>query len=399
VYPFFSRQIGLLSGREVPIDAGVKLAGKIGRTDVGLLTVRTGDLDIADEETFIVGRVKHNLFRQSYLGAIVTGGSPARGQTGRTYGADVSLATSRFLGRPRNLEVAAYGVRSENANRQGNDWSYGFSAYYPNDRYSAQIAFREIQENFRPALGFVQRDNVRMLRIAGSFNPRPRDLLNIQQMFHDFYFTRFVRLDHGEVESWDLYVTALDWHLRSGDSFHGMLDVNPVYERLFEPFEISPGVILPVGEYRYTRFKSNLFSTAAKRRLSGNVNVFWGNYWSGKAEQVTTALTFKLPPRFTITLNTNQTFARLREGRFTARIFTSNIGYAASPQLAFSNLVQYDNRSRNLGWQSRVRWTLRPGNDLFFAFNQGWIQENPERRRFRAEDTKVSAKLQYSVRF
>ncbi len=27
VYPFFSRQIGLLDGEEVPIDAGIKLTG------------------------------------------------------------------------------------------------------------------------------------------------------------------------------------------------------------------------------------------------------------------------------------------------------------------------------------------------------------------------------------
>jgi hypothetical protein len=116
---------------------------------------------------------------------------------------------------------------------------------------------------------------------------------------------------------------------------------------------------------------------------------------------VTTSLTYKLPPKFVISLSTNQTFARLPEGRFIARIATSNINYAASPSLSLSNLIQYDNRSRNLGWQSRVRWTLKPGNDLFFAFNQGWIQEEADDRslRFRAQDSKLSAKFQYSYRF
>jgi hypothetical protein len=61
--------------------------------------------------------------------------------------------------------------------------------------------------------------------------------------------------------------------------------------------------------------------------------------------------------------------------------------------------MQYDNRSRNLGWQSRVRWTLQPGNDLFFAINQGWIQEDVGNLRFRAQDSKMSAKLQYSFRY
>lgn len=400
VYPFFSRQIGLLGGEEVPIEAGVKLTGTVGRTDVGLLSVRTGDLPIVSEKNFLVGRVKRNLFQQSYVGAIFTGGHPAQGETGQTYGADMRLATSRFLGRPNNFVVAAYGVRSVNEGVSDRDWSYGFSAHYPNDKFNAQVALREIQENFRPGLGFVQRDNVRMLRMAASYNPRPTGFLNVQQMFHDIYYTRFTRLDLGEVESWDLYVTLLDWHLSSGDNLHGMFDFNPTYERLFETFEISPGVHLLPGEYRFTRFRSNLLSTATKRRVSGSINLTYGGYWSGKAEQLTTSLTYKLPPQFTISLSTNQTFARLPEGRFIARIFTGNASYSISPSLSLSNLVQYDNRSRNLGWQSRLRWTLRPGNDLFVAFNQGWIQEEDGvGRRFRSEDSKVSAKFQYSFRF
>ncbi|MGH9940621.1 MAG: DUF5916 domain-containing protein [Blastocatellia bacterium] len=39
--PFFSRRIGLLDGREVPILAGTKLTGKAGRFDVGALAIRT----------------------------------------------------------------------------------------------------------------------------------------------------------------------------------------------------------------------------------------------------------------------------------------------------------------------------------------------------------------------
>jgi hypothetical protein len=399
VYPFFSRRIGLLGDQEVPLDAGVKLTGTVGRTDVGLLAVRTGDLPIVSEKNFLVGRVKRNLFTQSYVGAIFTSGHPAQGQSGQTFGADMRLATSRFLGRPNNFVVNGYAVKSVHEGFSGRDWSYGFSAHYPNDKFNAQVAVREIQENFKPGLGFVQRDNVRLFRIAGSYNPRPRDFLNVQQMFHDVYYTRFTRLDNGEVESWDVYVTLLDWHLKSGDNLHGMFDFNPTYERLFESFEISPGVHLLPGEYRFTRFRSNLLSTATKRRLSGSVNLAYGGYWSGNAEQLTTSLTYKVPPRFIVTLSANQTFARLPEGHFIARIFTSNVSYAVTPRLSLSNLVQYDNRSRNMGWQSRVRWTLQPGNDLFFAFNQGWIQEDGGNLRFRTQDSKVSAKFQYSFRF
>jgi hypothetical protein len=160
-------------------------------------------------------------------------------------------------------------------------------------------------------------------------------------------------------------------------------------------------VVLPPGEYRFTRFRTSPIATAPKRRLSGSAAVVFGNYWSGTAEQITTGITYKVPPWFTASFNTNTTYAHLPEGEFVARIVTANVDYSASPMLSFSNLVQYDNRSRNLGWQSRMRWTQRPGNDLFISFNQGWIRDESEgdSLRFRVQDTKLAGKVQFSIRF
>jgi hypothetical protein len=399
VFPFFSRRIGLLDGEEVPLDVGAKLTGTVGRTDVGVLAVHTGAVeDLVDPQNLMVARMKWNFFQQSYAGVIFTGGDPASDLSAQTYGVDLRLTTSRFMGSNKNFDVTAYAARSVREGRSGNDWSWGFSARYPNDRWDAQVVLREIQDNFDPALGFVQRSNVRMLRVAGSFNPRPKDFLNIQQMFHDVYYTEFTRLDKGEVESRSLYVTLMDWHFNSGDNMHGLLDFNPRYERVFEPFEISPGVILPPGEYRFTRFSSFPISTAAKRRLQGSFGFGWGDFWSGEAENVRASLTFKLPPWLILSVSGSKTWARLPEGDFTATILSSRIDYSASPRLSISTLVQYDDRSRNLGWQTRLRWTLQPGNDFFFAFNQGWIHEEDD-LRFMAQDRKVSAKLQYTFRF
>ena len=66
---------------------------------------------IADDEGFLIGRVKQNLFEQSYVGAIFTAGNPSPGASAQTYGADARLATSRFLGRQRNFVVDGFAVR------------------------------------------------------------------------------------------------------------------------------------------------------------------------------------------------------------------------------------------------------------------------------------------------
>ena len=249
----------------------------------------------------------------------------------------------------------------------------------------------------------MSRRNVRVLRGGFRFNPRPRNFLGLQQAMNGLYVTRYSRLDTGEVETWDVvFIAPIDWHFRSGDNVHSLFNPNLLVERLFEPFEISPGVTLQPGEYRFTRFRT-FVQSANKRRLQGSVNWTTGNYWSGRADDVNLSLNVKVPPKFNVSLSLNQTFARLPEGDFTTRIVTSNVNFTATPFVALSNLIQYDNRSRNLGWQSRVRWILQPGNDLFFVFSQGWIHEESEdgtgRLRFRAENRQISTKFQYTLRF
>ena len=64
-----------------------------------------------------------------------------------------------------------------------------------------------------------------------------------------------------------------------------------------------------------------------------------------------------------------------------------------------ADLLQFDNETANLGCQSRVRWILRPGNDVFFIFSQGWLQDEPRGPSFRLTDTKIAGKVQYTFRF
>jgi len=43
---------------------------------------------------------------------------------------------------------------------------------------------------------------------------------------------------------------------------------------------------------------------------------------------------------------------------------------------ATATISQYDNRSDSVGFNSRLRWTLRPGNDLVLVWNHGWDYED-----------------------
>jgi len=401
IIPFFSRTIGLLDGNEVPLRAGTKLTGKAGPYSIGVLAVRTGeahfdDASSVDAKNLVVARVKRDFFKQSYIGGIFTDGNPSGPASSSTLGADLHLFTSKFLGRDQNFGVDAFGLKTSNEGVVGKSTSYGFSAQYPNDLWGLGMNWWHIGQNFSPALGFVPRANVNKLAISAEFDPRPKDFLNVRQMFHEFFFTRFTRLDKGQTESWRLFTAPINYELNSGE--HVEFNYAPQFERLFEPFEIFPGLVLPPGDYRFTRWRFEI-NTASKHRWKFDNQWYFGSYWSGHANQLTTSFQYKFAPHLLMSAGMDQTFARLKEGSFVARILTFRADYSVSPFLTFFNLIQFDNESKNLGWQSRVQWILKPGNEVFIVFNQGWLQDNVGGFHFRPADTRLAGKMQYTFRF
>ena len=51
-----------------------------------------------------------------------------------------------------------------------------------------------------------------------------------------------------------------------------------------------------------------------------------------------------------------------------------------------------------IGWQSRLRWILTPGNDLFVVYTQNWI-DSLELDRFTTQDRLAAAKFVFTHRF
>ncbi|MSO19484.1 MAG: hypothetical protein EXQ56_03335 [Acidobacteria bacterium] len=399
--PFFSRRIGLSGGQEVPIRFGTKLTGKIGGLDIGLLDARTGETGFSPARNLLVGRVKQTLFRQSYIGAVFTDGDPSSTRSARTFGADVRLGTSSFLGGDRNLSLNAFALKSSNeritpASPTGDDKAFGVGVSFPNDLLDLSANWRRVDKNFRPAQGFVQRPGSRLIRVNFGYSPRPKNFLGVRQMLHEAFFTHYTRLDAGASESWRLMTAPINWRFNSGD--HIEFNWQPTFERVFKPFEISPGVILPVGDYQFTRWRVEAF-TASKRAVEARLTLWLGDYYSGTAHEIRASLNYKFQPHLQVILETNQTFGRLKEGNFVARVQSLRLNYSFTPFLSLFNLMQYDTTSRNLGWQSRLRWIVQPGNDFFLVLNQGWLRDDQEGLHFHAADTKLAAKVQYTVRF
>src|SRR6185295_14672088 len=111
VIPYFSRRIGLVDGTEVPITAGGKINGRSGDTNFGALVVGTNDqADVVQDKTAMaVGRVKQNLWGESWVGGIATVGDPLGRSRSWMGGVDFTYATSRFRGN-KNLLVGVWAL-------------------------------------------------------------------------------------------------------------------------------------------------------------------------------------------------------------------------------------------------------------------------------------------------
>ena len=403
VIPFFSRRIGL-SAEATPqkIDYGTKLTGVVGKHDVGVLHVRTGDDDDAGMigEDFTVARIRRRLFTQSYLGGIYTRRDPGAGAgtsagASHTTGVDFTLATSRFLGN-QNVSASGYFLHASRPGVTRANNGMGFYVSYPNDLWNGAVGARQIERNFDPAVGFVNRRDYRRVNPRLTFNPRPRNHRYIRRFELGVTNAEFItNLDNRLLER-TVEIQPFQIQFHSNDNFG--FTVLPSYERLDAPFTISRGITLPIGnEYRYTRWAVG-GQTANRRPVSFGARIERGGFYSGDRQQTVLSLGLRAAPGHILSLNGEWNEVRLAEGRFTSNVYRITVDTHFSPLLNIVNNLQFDTVSRVAGWQSRFRWIMRPGNDLYVVYTHNWL-EDPLVDRFHTLDKRVASKVLYTYRF
>jgi hypothetical protein len=405
VTPFFSRRIGLdADGVPQPIDVGAKMTGQVGALDVGLLQVRTRDTGSQIGSDFTVARARRRVGRESYVGALYTRrtdravGAPDL----HTAGADVAVRTSTFLG-DRTVEWSGWYLYTTNPFDTGNNIGRGSRVAFPNDPFYFDVSYRELQDNYAPAVGFVQRNGFRRYNPEVGYTWRFRNhpwLRSIQQevdwqWFHDM---------DNHLLTQNVATRPLTVVFRDGSTL--AYELEPSYERLTEDFEISAGVILPAGGiYKFTRHQLEASMADRYRVAVGGVTT-WGDFFSGTLKDYGVNLRVRPRPGIAAQLEVQRSTIDLAEGSFDTNLVRLTANTQFSPWLSLVNNIQYDDVSDALGWQMRFRWIQRPGNDVFFVYTHNWresvgaaVSGGPEARRFATLDKRAAAKISYTLRF
>ncbi len=392
---FHSRRIGLdEDGRPQKIDYGVKLGGQAGSFDLGLLQVRTAAEPGVLGEDFTVLRPKRQFGSQSYAGLIYTRRA-TRDSTipdRHTIGFDFQLATPSFRGN-QNLRFSAFVMKTPTSARNGNDLAFGVRVDYPNDRWQIRSSYKEKQTNADPAVGFIQRTAYKKLAPTIGFSPRPENSRWIRRFRFGARNQFWVdRQNEWFERSYQLTLLGVDF--QSGDRF--TIQAFPRYERLRRDFRIGGGITLPAeSEYQYTRYSFGL-NTANRRMVSGSANVAVGTFFSGHRRDLSTGLNLRPLGGLLATLDARFSRIELVEGSFSTTILRAVINTQFSPFLSVSNNIQYDSRSRVLGWQARLRWTLRPGNDMYVVWLNRSLDSDDQ---WMTLDRSLATKFIYTHRF
>lgn len=396
INPFFSRRVGLsANATPQPINYGGKLTGQMGSQDVGFLHVSTADDAAQIGEEFTVGRVRRRVLAQSYFGGMYTrrAARDGDGVTRQTAGLDFRLATNSFMG-GLNLEGTGYFLHATDPSREGGS-SFGFNGALPNDRWNIQFAADQVDATFDPAIGFVTRRGYRRYQPSVEYGYRPRGHRYIRRILFGTFNDLQTDLENGLLQR-TVNVKPIEVQFHSQDSFQ--LNVLSATERLDSPFTPTSGITLPRGAEYDTTSLVLRGQTANRRVIAVNGNFETGGYYSGTRRGVSLNLTLRARPGLIVYTTAQWNRIRLAEGQFETRLYRLVAETQFSPFIALVNNLQFDSVSRVLGWQSRFRWIMRPGSDLYIVYTHNW-QDDPLLARFATLDRRIASKVLYTHRF
>ena len=401
---FFSRRIGLTSDR-LPVDiiAGTKLSGRLGNYDFGTLYIRqdayvTEDGDQIDESDLLVTRVSRGILEESSVGAIYTQGDPGSDLDSSLVGADFLYRNTR-IGTNRSMLGNFWVQKSDNEGLSGDDMAWSATLSFPSRLgFEGGVQIHEVEENFDPALGFANRTGVRLYGgEMGYRRIRPGNPF-VREVSHDVELERWEYLDTGFVQSQEIQVVPVGLRSREGDFWR--IDVKLQKEGLLigeQPLD-SIGITIPPGEYSFERVGMFL-RTATHRPLYFELRVEDGGWYNGDRTQIRPELAWTPNEYLKFSLKYDySTYDFPGEQSAITRQVTFQNDIAFNAKWSLVTLAQYDNVSEDVGINSRLRYNLSAGQDLWFVINHN-MNRDPIDDRFHSVESVAAVKIRYTFRY
>mgnify|MGYP001164973383 FL=1 len=362
---FFSRRIGIVNGKQVPILGGGRLTGNIGGMKVGALNMRTKKVkDVSDGDNYSILRLRKELPNRTHFGAMVTNrrGLGENGYTNNAYSFDGALGIGEAI---QLTAFAAITDPAQNVENK-NTYAYVLEANRNTKSFTNQIRYSEVGENFNPGMGFVKRLGYRKVLFRILNRTRPNDLFGLLELRPHITYWGYWKLDNGFQQTGFLHIDN-HWEFRNG--FRIDTGINFTKEGVEEAFPIVSDVIVPKGTYdnKELHIRTNTNLTKPFSIIIVNKT---GGFFSGKRKNTDTTLRYRFGDRFTSEVISKYNDVSLPEGDFITHLIRSRITYAITPKIYIQSLLQYNNQSDQYSMNWRFIWQQSAATGLYVVYNQ-----------------------------
>ena len=362
---FFSRRIGLdEERRQVPIDAGARLSGKVGQYQIGLLNMQTAGLDgLASANNYSIARFSRELPNRSSIGVIgvnrqSVGDTDVTNPFNRTYGADANFGIGKF-GNWFNFVA-----KTESPELTGSDHTYASRFDYDDSTHQFNLGFLEVGHNFNPEVGFVRRVGFRKSSYFYRLTLYPKDG-PIRSVEPHFMANRWYTLGTNEWESgFSHYHLTTKWHNGSQVG----LAWNRNFERLDEPFEVFPRVHVPLGRYHFSELIANFESDPSANFFAGG-DVAIGSFYNGTIRTVNLKGGYRHGKKMTWTGTWTRNFIDLPVGHFITDLTGLRFNWSFTPKSFLQTFSQYNNITQKIGHNIRLGLLSTSSTGFFLVYN------------------------------
>ena len=363
---FHSRRIGLTpAGTPLPILGGGRVSGTAGPLEVGVLTMQTREEGESGAENFAVARVRGRPAAGLGVGAIVVNRSATGGgdTDQRSYGVDLN-----WQGVNDYLLVQSYLAATDGTGPDGvrldRGWAGRVSVGWRDPRLEFLALYRQFDDDFSPAVGFVRRTGMRHGYATAGIKRRPSvpGVLEVNPYVEANHFEGF----DGRLQTRDVK-GGLDVDLVDGSILS--LGITDRFEQVDEAFSVR-GATVDVGAYDFTEWSASLEASRA-RAVSGRLNLSGGGFFGGDRVSVGGNLQGRLGYRLIADLSVDHNRIDLPGlETVTADVFGLKVQGFASTRLLASAFVQYNEATEELVSNLRFNWIHAPLSDLFLVLTE-----------------------------
>tara|TARA_Y100000588_G_scaffold387530_1_gene485511 strand:- start:5555 stop:8365 length:2811 start_codon:yes stop_codon:yes gene_type:complete len=377
---FYSRRIGLEEKRKVPIQVGAKIAGKEGRTSIGALTVLTDPISFEDDSDSIhvrrtnysVLRVKRDLFARSNVGFImvnkqIDGTLDGWNTYNRAAGIDFSYSPTS------KLNFQGFAARTWDSNIEGTGDAGFFFLNYRGGKFWSRLKYLDVEENFEPAVGFInRRDDLpgfRRYNVYLRWRPRP-SFANVRYMSIGPELELFADRANN-VKYW---TGEASWYtlFNNGDAWSTQLTrFYDVVTEQFAPSDRQSDVIIPPGTYKFTTFRTGP-RPSGKRWIVPRFSFEAGTYYTGKRYTFRSQSEFRPTGRASFEVDYRGNWIRLPQANLSIHTLSTRFLYSITTNFFVKVFSQWNNDDETVGTNFLLNWQYRPGSDIFLVFDSGY---------------------------